>query len=203
MFELVLASHNRGKLVELRALMADLPVQLSSAADYALSEPAEDACSFVENALIKARFVSAHTGKPALADDSGLVVDALAGAPGVWSARFAGEQASDGDNIAKLLRDMDALVDGQRACRFVSLVVAVAHPADPRPLIAEGVWEGELLRAPRGEHGFGYDPIFLDPALGRTAAELSLDEKGKISHRAIAFRQLRGALIDKFRLSGR
>jgi len=196
--EWVLASHNRGKLAELRALMADLPVRLSSAADYGLSEPVEDACSFVENALIKARYVSAQTGLPALADDSGLIVDALNGAPGVVSARYAGPQASDADNIARLLSVTETLGDGQRRCRFVSLVVAVTHPADPRPLIAEGVWEGELLRSPRGQNGFGYDPIFLDQASGLSAAEFSLTQKGQISHRSKAFHALRAALIDKF-----
>lgn len=192
--DLVLASHNPGKLAELRALLADLPWHLRSAADFVLDEPVESACTFVENALIKARHVAAATGLPALADDSGLVVDALGGEPGVHSARYAGPGAGDAANTQRLLAAAEHLEGAARACRFVCVIVLLRAPADPMPLIAEGVWHGRLLRVPRGTGGFGYDPVFLDAASGRSAAELGAEQKNALSHRGQALRLLRSRL---------
>ncbi len=192
--DLVLASHNAGKLAELRELLADLPWRLRSAADFALGEPEESATTFVENALIKARHVAAATGLPALADDSGLVVDALAGEPGVLSARYAGPGAGDAANIRQLLARSEALEGAARACRFVCVIVMLRSADDPMPLIAEGIWKGRLLRVPRGAGGFGYDPVFLDAASGRSAAELTAEQKNAVSHRGQALRSLRARL---------
>jgi XTP/dITP diphosphohydrolase len=192
--DLVLASHNSGKLGELRALLAGLPWRLRSASDFALSEPEETASTFVENALIKARHVAAATGLPALADDSGLVVDALGGQPGVLSARYAGIGAGDASNIQRLLAQTEGLEGAARACCFVCVIVLLRGADDPLPLIAEGVWNGRLLRVPRGVGGFGYDPVFLDSASGRSAAELSAEQKNAVSHRGQALRALRARL---------
>lgn len=192
--DLVLASHNPGKLRELRTLLAELPWRLRSAGDFVLDEPAETASTFVENALIKARHVAAATGLPALADDSGLVVDALGGEPGVLSARYAGAGATDAANIQRLLTAAEHLEGAARTCRFVCVIVLLRGPADPMPLIAEGVWNGRLLRVPRGVGGFGYDPVFLDAASGRSAAELGPEQKNAISHRGQALLQLRARL---------
>jgi XTP/dITP diphosphohydrolase len=192
--DLVLASHNPGKLGELRALLAGLPWRLRSASDFALSEPEETASTFVENALIKARHVAAATGLPALADDSGLVVDALGGQPGVLSARYAGIGAGDSANIQRLLAAAEGLEGAARACCFVCVIVLLRGADDPLPLIAQGVWNGRLLRVPRGVGGFGYDPVFLDAASGRSAAELSPEQKNAVSHRGLALRSLRARL---------
>lgn len=191
---LVLASHNPGKLSELRELLADTPWQLRGAAEFGLGEPDEDASTFVENALIKARHAARATGLPALADDSGLVVDALGGAPGVVSARYAGAGAGDEANMRKLLAAAEGLEGAARACRFVCVIVLLRHAADPMPVIAEGVWQGRLLRVPRGHGGFGYDPVFLDPATGRSAAELAPAQKNAVSHRGQALALLRARL---------
>lgn len=195
---LVLASHNPGKLAELRELLDDTRWQLRGAGEFGLSEPDESASTFVENALIKARHAARETGLPALADDSGLVVDALGGAPGILSARYAGSGASDGDNIGKLLAAAEGLEGAARACRFVCVIVLLRHAADPMPIIAEGVWQGRLLRVPRGNGGFGYDPVFLDPASGRSAAELAPAQKHAISHRGQALAQLRQRFASGF-----
>lgn len=194
MAELVLASHNPGKLAELRALLEGTPWRLRGAAEFGLAAPAEPACTFVENALLKARHAAAATGLPALADDSGLVVDALAGEPGVLSARYAGEGAGDAANIARLLAATEHLEGAARACHFVCVIVLLRHAQDPMPLIAQGTWHGRLLRIPRGQGGFGYDPVFLDPASGRSAAELTPAQKHAISHRGQALAQLRARL---------
>ena len=191
---LVLASHNPGKLAELRDLLADTRWQLRGAGEFGLGEPDESASTFVENALIKARHAVLATGLPALADDSGLVVDALGGAPGVISARYAGPGASDGENIGKLLAAAEGLEGAARACRFVCVIVLLRHANDPMPVIAEGIWQGRLLRVPRGSGGFGYDPVFLDPASGRSAAELAPAQKNAISHRGQALTLLRARL---------
>lgn len=191
---LVLASHNPGKLAELRDLLADTRWQLRGAGEFGLGEPDESASTFVENALIKARHAALATGLPALADDSGLVVDALGGAPGVISARYAGPGASDGENIGKLLAAAEGLEGAARACRFVCVIVLLRHVNDPMPVIAEGIWQGRLLRVPRGSGGFGYDPVFLDPASGRSAAELAPAQKNAISHRGQALTLLRARL---------
>ncbi len=195
--ELVLASHNPGKLAELVAALAGLPVRLRAAAECGISAPEEGAVSFVENALIKARHAARSSGLPALADDSGLVVDALGGAPGVRSARYAGTGASDADNIAKLLAATDQLPGSARSCRFVCVLVLVNHEHDPLPLIAEGIWEGRLLRIPRGTGGFGYDPIFADAETGLSAAELTSTQKLGVSHRGKAIAALQARLQAK------
>lgn len=197
--ELVLASHNPGKLSELRQLLAALPLQLRSAAEFGIEPPEEPAPTFVENALIKARHVARLSGRGALADDSGLIVPALKGQPGVLSARFAGPGADDRANLERLL-DLATPLDGaQRTCRFVCVIVVLSHADDPLPLIAEGVWEGRLLRSSRGSNGFGYDPIFLDAETGRSAAELSAEQKHRVSHRGRALANLSERLAAKLR----
>ena len=187
----VLATGNAGKVAELSTLLAEagLDLQVSSQAALGVSAPAETGATFVENALTKARHAARATGLPAIADDSGLVVDALGGAPGVRSARFAGEQADDGANIAKLL-DLLAEPSLARTAHFYCVLVALEHPDHAAPLIASGSWHGEIASAPRGTNGFGYDPVFFDPALRRTAAELDAKEKNRVSHRGKALRGL-------------
>ena len=192
--ELVLASSNLGKLRELDAMLQGLAVSVRPQADFAVSSVAETGTTFVENAIIKARHAARVSGRAALADDSGLAVDALGGAPGVYSARYAGSTASDADNLRKLLDDTAQLPQDARSCRFVCVMVAMRNADDPLPLIATGIWSGELLRAPRGNGGFGYDPIFLVPSLGRSSAELPATLKNELSHRGQALRKLRGLL---------
>src|SRR6187551_3562228 len=186
---IVLATSNHGKLVELRALLADLPVQLRSAAELLGEQPSivEDGATFEANALIKARAIARATRTIALADDSGLEVDALGGRPGVRSARFAHERATDAENNAALLRELEEIEDGSRKARF-RCVLALASPWDPEHVeIAEGSCEGLIARAPRGSGGFGYDPLFIVPERGgRAMAEISEDEKNEVSHRARA-----------------
>lgn len=187
----VLATGNRGKVAELSALLAEagLDVRLSTQAELGVDAAPETAATFVENALAKARHAARATGLPAIADDSGLVVPALGGAPGVRSARFAGEDADDAANVAQLLERLaDPALD--RRAEFHCVLVALEHPDDPAPLIAAGTWKGEIARAPRGQGGFGYDPVFLDPGLGRTAAQLTPAEKNRLSHRGVALRRL-------------
>ncbi len=192
MSEIVLASGNRGKLAELTPLFAEFSLTLRPQSEFNVDPAPEDGLTFVENALAKARHVAEQTGRPALADDSGLIVDALGGAPGVHSARYAGPDADDAANNARLLQ---ALADQQdRRARFCCVLVLLQSATDPLPLIASGTWEGEILTAPRGQGGFGYDPLFLDPASGRAAAELSRAEKAAISHRGKAVRALQAAL---------
>jgi XTP/dITP diphosphohydrolase len=193
----VLASGNRGKLAELGALLADLGAELRPQSDFDVPPAPEDAPTFVENALAKARHVARATGLPALADDSGLIVDALGGAPGVRSARFAGTQGDDAANNALLLERLAGVRD--RRARFACVLVLLDGPEDPLPRIAEGHWEGTILEAPRGAGGFGYDPLFLDPASGRSAAELSAAEKAARSHRGAAVRALRALLAERGR----
>ena len=187
----VLATNNAGKVVELTALLeeARLPIRVTAQSDLGVTAPPETASTFVENALQKARHAAEVTGLPAIADDSGLVVAALGGAPGVRSARFAGEGAGDAANVAKLL-DLLAAHPHERAARFQCVLVALERPDDPAPLIASGSWAGEIARAPSGSGGFGYDPVFFDSKLGRTAAELSGAEKNRVSHRGAALRRL-------------
>ena len=191
---LVLASGNAGKLVELRAMLADLPLTIVPQRELGVSDVPETGTTFVENALIKARHASQITGLPALADDSGLIVDALGGAPGLYSARYAGSPTDDAANNAKLLQALDGLPDARRGARFYAVIVLLRHADDPQPLIAEGRWEGRILDAPRGHNGFGYNPVFFDPACGLTAAEMEPALKNRISHRALALQALRGRL---------
>ncbi len=187
---LVLASRNRKKLLELEALLAPLGYQLKLVSEFSDVEPEETAPTFVENALIKARHAARVSGLPAIADDSGLEVAALGGAPGVYSARYAGMQGDDAANNAKLLAALAEVPDEQRAARFVSVLALLRHADDPVPVIAFGAWPGCVLRAPQGANGFGYDPLFLDPESGLSAAELSAADKNARSHRARAFTAL-------------
>ncbi len=188
---LVLASHNAGKLAEMREILADLPLQVTSAAELGLGDVEETGLTFVENALLKARAACQATGLPALADDSGLIVDALGGAPGLYSARYAGVPGNAAANNAKLLEAMAGIPDGERGARFYAVIVLLRHATDPQPLICEGRWEGRITHAPRGTHGFGYNPVFLDERHGLTAAEMEPALKNAISHRALALQQLK------------
>lgn len=187
----VLATANRGKTAEFAALFRESGLAIDLVAQTELGVPSvpETASTFVENALRKARHASRVTRLPAIADDSGLAVDALGGAPGVLSARYAGPAADDRANVAKLLAALSRET-GTRTARFHCVLVALLHADDPAPTIATGEWPGEIARAERGSHGFGYDPVFLDPRLGKTAAELSAHEKNRVSHRGAALRQL-------------
>jgi len=187
----VLASSNAGKLAELRALFTGSGLEFRSLTDVGVEPPEETGLTFIENALLKARHAARITGLPAVADDSGLVVDALAGAPGVRSARFAGADATDEENLDLLLARLAAVPDSGRQARFLCVIVALRAPEDPAPAFAQGVWSGSITREPRGRNGFGYDPIFLDPTHGMTAAELPPEVKNRISHRAMALRNLR------------
>lgn len=180
----VLATSNPGKLAEYRELFADAPIAFDPLD--AATAPEETGLSFVENALIKARHASASTGRPAIADDSGLCVAALGGAPGVRSARYAGPGASDRDNLERLLEALDGVEPERRDAAFHCVIVALLAPDDPVPIIGSGRWHGSIATEPRGSGGFGYDPVFYDPRLGMTAAELSPETKNAVSHRARA-----------------
>ena len=193
MRRVVLASNNPGKLREIQAL-ASGKLELLLQSDFAVSEAEETGLSFVENAIIKARHAARYTGLPALADDSGLEVDALNGAPGIRSARYAGPQASDAENLQKLLQDLADVPEHQRRARFQCVVVYMAHAEDATPLICQGAWEGRILTAPRGENGFGYDPVFYVPTHHCASAELPPAVKNSLSHRSKALRQLFNAL---------
>jgi XTP/dITP diphosphohydrolase len=188
MRRLVLASANAGKLREFRALLAPLEVQVISQAELAIAPADEPHPTFVENALAKARHAARASGLPALADDSGLSCAALGGLPGVRSARFAAPEATDADNNAELVRRLAGVAD--RRAHYTCVLVALASPDDPEPVIAEARWHGEIIDCPRGGHGFGYDPYFFLPALGCTAAELSPADKNQISHRGMAMAEL-------------
>ncbi len=192
--KIVVATRNRGKLLEILPLLADLNLELCTIDDVAPhAELREDGVTFEDNALAKARQAARATGLPAIADDSGLEVDALGGAPGVRSARYAGSPSHDGRNNAKLIAALSAIPGASRAGRF-RCVAAFVDPARDIEIVRSGSCAGEILGGPRGEGGFGYDPLFLVPALGRTMAELSLAEKNQLSHRAAAFRALAEAL---------
>ena len=188
--EVVLASSNPGKLAELKARLEPAGLRVVAQDAFGVEPPEETGLTFVENALIKARAACTATGLSALADDSGIVVDALEGAPGVRSARYAGPGASDGDNLARLLEALRGVAPAERGAAFVCTIVWLRHARDPCPIVCEGVWEGRVLDAPRGGGGFGYDPVFFLDALGRTAAELSRAEKNAVSHRGQALAQL-------------
>ena len=191
---LVAATGNPGKLAELERLLAGIGWEVVAQSALGVESPPEDGLTFVENAIIKARHAAARSGRPALADDSGLVVDALGGAPGVLSARYAGEGGGDAANNEKLVRALAGVPAKERTARFECAVVWMRDPRDPVHLIARGTWAGRVLEAPRGTNGFGYDPLFLDPLAGLTAAELSSDRKDALSHRGQALRALRTAL---------
>jgi XTP/dITP diphosphohydrolase len=191
---LVVASANPGKLREFRSLLAGLPFELTSLAELGLSSPKESGASFQENATLKARHAANLSGRAAVADDSGLEVDALGGAPGLFSARYAGAQGDDDANNAKLMRQLQGIPMKQRRARYKCSLVFVSGAADPAPLAADGVWEGFILEAPRGSGGFGYDAYFWLPGLRMTAAELVPEEKNRLSHRGQAMRAMRDML---------
>lgn len=186
----VLASGNAKKAKELTEFLAPKGWQVSLQSELGVAQPAEDGLTFVENALIKARAASEQTGLAAIADDSGLVVPALQGAPGIYSARFAGETASDAENNIKLLSVMHDLVDEQRDAYFVSIIVFLRHAQDPLPIVAQGVWHGRILHQAVGEGGFGYDPLFWVPTHGCASAQLPAEIKQRISHRGLAMASL-------------
>ena len=189
MQKLVIASNNQGKLREFQRMLAPLGIEVLTQSQLGISEAEEPHCTFVENALAKARHVSRESGLPALADDSGICVDALGGAPGVISARYAGDNPkSDARNNEKLLREMHGVTD--RHAHYYCVLVLVRHADDPHPLIAEGEWHGMIAHEERGDGGFGYDPMFWLPELDRMSSELSHDEKAQLSHRAKALKVL-------------
>jgi XTP/dITP diphosphohydrolase len=187
---LVLASSNPGKLRELSALLKGTGYQILPQADFDVPDVAETGTTFVENAIIKARHAAQQTGYAALADDSGIVVDALNGEPGVYSARFSGSNASDDDNNALLVEKLSSVPEEQRGARYQAVIVYMRNATDPSPIICEGSWEGMIVLEPRGEGGFGYDPYFYLPDYGCTSAELSAQEKNRVSHRGQALRLL-------------
>lgn len=194
--KVVLASGNRGKLAELGALLADAGLELVPQGALGIADPVEDGHTFVENALIKARNAARRSGLPALADDSGLIVDALGGAPGLISAHYAGVHGDAAGNIAKLLAELQGVPAERRTARFYCCLVLLRHAEDPQPLIAEGEWPGLILDAPRGDGGFGYDPVFFDPATGVGAGEMPPGQKNPISHRGRALAVLKARLAD-------
>lgn len=189
--KIVMASGNPGKIREIARILADLDVEIVPQSDFEVPDADETGTTFIENSVIKARHAAALAGLPAIADDSGLSVDALDGRPGVYSARYAGPGASDDDNVDKLLAEMDGL--NERGAAF-HCVASFVLDADADPVLGEGEWRGEILAARRGENGFGYDPVFLDPASGRASAELTADEKNARSHRGKALAALAAKL---------
>ncbi|TWI58387.1 XTP/dITP diphosphohydrolase [Pseudomonas duriflava] len=190
--ELVLASHNAGKLKELQAMLGDA-VRVRSVGEFSQVEPEETGLSFIENAILKARNAARVSGLPALADDSGLAVDTLGGAPGIYSARYA-EGRGDAANNAKLLEALKDVPEAERGAQFVSVLALVRHAEDPLPIVCEGLWHGRILFEARGENGFGYDPLFWVPERNCSSAELAPEEKNQISHRARAMAILRERL---------
>lgn len=192
--KLVVATANAGKLLEIQALLADLPFDVVGQSALGIDSPAETGTTFLENASLKARHVAAATGAAVLADDSGLEVDALGGAPGIHSARYAGLASDDAANNAKLLMQLRGIAPAQRRARYRCVLVFLPAGAVDAPTVAEGVWEGQIALEPRGHRGFGYDPYFWLPGLGCTAAELEADEKNRLSHRGQAMRVLQRVL---------
>lgn len=206
MQRIVLASGNRGKLAEFKQLLSDCTFEVIAQSELQIADAEETGLSFVENAILKARNASQHSGLPALADDSGLEVDALHGAPGIYSARFAGlptdnAKNNDAANNKKLLEALADVPIEKRSARYQCVLVFMRHASDPSPLICQGTWEGEILTAPRGDQGFGYDPLFFIPALQQTAAELPPAKKNALSHRGKAMRLLLAALRERVLLS--
>jgi len=187
---IVLASNNAGKVREFSELLAASHIQIIPQGELGVAEAQETGLTFVENAILKARNAAAHSGLAAIADDSGLEVDALGGAPGIYSARYAGPGASDAANLAKLLADLEGVAEARRTARFQCLMVYLRHAADPTPVICQGTWEGRILHRPRGQNGFGYDPVFFVPSYQCSAAELDSPTKNALSHRGQALRRL-------------
>lgn len=195
MNKIVLATGNKGKVAELATMLAPLNIDVVAQSEFNVPEVAETGTTFVENAIIKARHAAKITGLPAIADDSGLEVDALNGAPGIYSARFAGEDASDQDNIDLLLKKLEG--EATRSARFWCVLVLMRHEHDPTPIICQASWEGQIVTEQDGENGFGYDPVFFVPELGMTSANLSKQEKNAISHRGKALAQLLATLKER------
>jgi XTP/dITP diphosphohydrolase len=193
----VLATNNQGKLSELQDLLRPLSVELLPKSLFTRDEVAETGATFVANALIKARHAASVSGLPAIADDSGIEVDALGGAPGIYSARYAGQSASDEDNLNKLLQAVEAVPEAKRTARYRCALVYVHNAADANPIVCEASWEGVITLQPQGTGGFGYDPVFLLPELGCTAAQLSAEHKNRISHRGKALQLLLSALCNR------
>ncbi|MEP3856818.1 MAG: RdgB/HAM1 family non-canonical purine NTP pyrophosphatase [Porticoccus sp.] len=196
--KIVLATGNKGKLAEFQHLLESLPFDILPQSDFEVPEAVEDGLSFVENALIKARHASRLTDLPAIADDSGLEVDALNGAPGIYSSRFSGENATDRQNNLRLLSLLQEVPREQRTARFHCLLVFLRHAEDPTPLICQGTWEGLIGFTPEGDNGFGYDPLFYIPELGCSSAQLGKEEKNRISHRAKAMALLQERLVSLY-----
>jgi len=196
--QIVLASNNSGKIKELKELLNDFPVTITPQATLGVTVVEETGLSFVENALLKARHACTQTGLPAIADDSGLAVAALHGEPGIYSARYAGENANSADNINKLLANLDGVPDEKRQAFFYCVLVYMTHANDPVPLICSAKWHGIILQQPRGHDGFGYDPIFYIPSEMKSAAELLPAVKNKMSHRGMALQSLLKLLPEKF-----
>jgi len=190
----VLASNNTGKVREISQLLSDQTIEVLPQNDFGVPEAEETGMAFVENAILKARNAAHFAGLPAIADDSGIEVDALNGAPGIYSARFAGSGASDEDNLQKLLAELKDVPEAKRSARFQCLMVYMRHENDPTPLIFQGTWEGRILFEPRGSGGFGYDPVFFVPDQNCASAELAPEDKNRLSHRGQALRQLVAAL---------
>ncbi len=193
--EIVLASNNTGKVKEINALLASHELTVIPQQDFSVEDAIENGLSFIENAIIKARHAARKTSLPSIADDSGLEVSALNGQPGIYSARYAGAGASDETNLQKLINEIKNVSETKRHARFVCVMVYVRHANDPVPIISQGFWEGEIIDEPRGENGFGYDPIFFLPDRGCTSAELESSVKNKLSHRGQALRGLVPGII--------
>jgi XTP/dITP diphosphohydrolase len=194
---IVLASNNAGKVREINELLSAEHIRVIPQGELGVSEADETCLSFVENALLKARNAAAHSGLAAIADDSGIEVDSLRGAPGIYSARYAGAGASDAANVDRLLAELRDVPEAERTARFQCLMVYMRHAQDPTPVICQGTWEGRILLAPRGENGFGYDPVFYVPETGCTAAELPSATKNRLSHRGQALAKLVHYLRDE------
>jgi XTP/dITP diphosphohydrolase len=194
---IVLASNNAGKVREINELLSAEHIRVIPQGELGVSEADETCLSFVENALLKARNAAAHSGLAAIADDSGIEVDSLRGAPGIYSARYAGAGASDAANVDRLLAELRDVPEAERTARFQCLMVYLRHAQDPTPVICQGTWEGRILLAPRGENGFGYDPVFYVPETGCTAAELPSATKNRLSHRGQALAKLVHYLHDE------
>ena len=192
---IVAATSNQGKLSEISALLAAGGWDIVAQSEFGFDDIEETGVTFIENALLKARNACIHTGLAAIADDSGLEVDALLGEPGIHSARYAGDNASNADNIQKLLKNLASIEPDRRTARFRCVLVYMRHPADPAPIVSFGTWPGRIIDKPVGDNGFGYDPVFFVEHLGRTAAQLDASLKNRLSHRGQALRKLKAQLL--------